>query len=102
MYWFEGQEGLCQLLDHITDEVSNQQQQIKQQQRQSDIATATPLLRAAIDCQEWAKATSLGQGNWITAIYLVRLAVARYQFDFAIDCKSDVTINHRRYEADGN
>jgi hypothetical protein len=81
-FWNNGQIRLCQLLRDMTLKSSL-----------DDPATNTsvlprPLLNLTMDCEQVSKREDLGQGNWITALYCVRLAAAVAKVDYQFQCTS--------------
>ena len=45
-----------------------------------------PLMNMSVDCIELKKREDFGQGNWITAVYCVRIAAALAGVDFQFQC----------------
>mmetsp|Transcript_27594 Transcript_27594/g.58960 ORF Transcript_27594/g.58960 Transcript_27594/m.58960 type:complete len:488 (+) Transcript_27594:105-1568(+) len=92
--WGEPQVRLCELLQKMTqsDELGKQQQQQPanrtQQATQTLLLPFQPLLNLTINCTELLLPHNLGigQGNWITIIYNVRMAVALARVDFQFQC----------------
>lgn len=77
-FWFNGQGKLCALLRNMT--LVNKLGVV------SDEAFAPPLLNMTMDCNEMSKRQDFGQGNWITALYCVRIAAALAMVDFQFQC----------------
>ncbi|KAL3909163.1 MAG: hypothetical protein SGILL_008196, partial [Bacillariaceae sp.] len=77
LFWMNGQDRLCQLLRNMT--LSSQ----------IDGTQEVPpaLLNVTMDCVDHAtNKQGLGQGNWLTALYDARMAVAVAGVDFQFQC----------------
>eukprot|EP00980_Cylindrotheca_fusiformis_P017384 scaffold5395_cov126-Cylindrotheca_fusiformis.AAC.4 len=80
MFWNNGQTKLCDLLHNMTLENS------WEMPRNYTVNLKRPLLNATMDCREMVKHEGFGQGNWVTALYCVRVAAAKAQVDFQFQC----------------
>jgi hypothetical protein len=80
MFWMDGQTKLCNLLQKMTlkDDWDTPRNDTGNQSK--------PLLNATMNCTEMVKQERFGQGNWVTALYCVRVAAAKAQVDFQFQC----------------
>ena len=83
MLWSYGQTNLCSLLQSMALVDS-----IPSPVESSDVALANrPLLNMTIDCVGLQKDQhSLGQGNWVVAVYTTRITAAAARVDFQFQC----------------
>ena len=92
MFWLQGQTRLCNLLRNMTN-VSV----LGGSDTESDSNTTTkpfsalqrrrrPLLNITMDCQAMKRDERFGEGNWITALYCVRIASALAKVDVQFQC----------------
>lgn len=85
MFWNNGQTALCQLLRKMTLVDS-----LDENPSQENVTTANVppryLLNVTMDCVQMKMNEVFGQGNWITALYCVRIAAALAKVDFQFQC----------------
>jgi len=79
LFWNDGQEKLCNLLEAMTFSTSLDDS--------SGIDNPSTLLNVTMDCIDHNKnKQGLGQGNWVTAIYAARMAAYSAGVDFRFQC----------------
>ena len=87
MFWFDGQTRLCNVLRDMTNvdvlgSVTTERNSAPLPQRRG------PLLNVTVDCQEIKKDERFGEGNWITALYCVKIAAAVAKVDMQFQCSN--------------
>lgn len=82
LFWEDDHGKLCNLLKHMSHVTT-----LDEVPKDVDELVRRPLLNATMDCVEISKIEDFGQGNWITALYSVRLAAAAARVDFRFHCK---------------
>lgn len=85
-FWQQGQSKLCQLLRNMTYKVSLEDEYYDGGGGTSPSPPPLPLLNMTIDCEWLATNEGYGQGNWVTALYAVRMATTLAQVDFQFQC----------------
>jgi hypothetical protein len=80
MFWDDGQKRLCRVLRQTTGaKVVGADDAPKR-------SALTPLLKMTVECVGMANNTWFGQGNWVSAFYVVRMAAALANVDFQFQC----------------
>ena len=90
VFWNNGQSRLCNLLRAMT-----LRSNLEEAFPDSLLLSPRPLLNVTMDCVNMQKDQGFGQGNWVTAVYMVHLAAARAQIDHQIQC-SDGKLSQMR------
>ena len=84
LFWDDGQEKLCNLLQNMTFAVS------LDEKNRSNIPPT--VLNATMDCVYHNKhIQGFGQGNWVTAVYAARMAAFLAGVDFKFQCTDKQT-----------
>ncbi|KAL3938196.1 MAG: hypothetical protein SGBAC_006837 [Bacillariaceae sp.] len=83
MFWNDGQNKLCELLHNMTLTDNWDARDFLNETRAS---LERPLLNVTMNCTAEVKQEGFGQGNWITAFYMTRLATAKARVDFQFQC----------------
>lgn len=86
MFWYDGQTKLCNILKNMTMSESFERPILSDSTAPSPHSISTPLLNVTMDCKDRNLYKELGQGNWVTALYCVRIAAARAKVDFQFQC----------------
>ena len=88
MFWNDGQTKLCNILKNMTMSESFERPILSDSTAPSPPphSISTPLLNVTMDCKDRNLYKELGQGNWVTALYCVRIAAARAKVDFQFQC----------------
>jgi hypothetical protein len=88
-FWHNSHSKFCNVIRQITNVTElgvDQPYHIRRQQRRQH-SLPTPLLRAKFDCVAITTDSDIGTGNWITAIYAMRIPAALGMVDLEIQCK---------------
>jgi hypothetical protein len=80
VFWNRGQTQLCDVLRSMTFQNS------LDDPPNVPVLFPLPLLNVTMDCVEMGKKEDFGQGNWITALYCVRIAAAVAKVDYQFQC----------------
>jgi hypothetical protein len=87
LFWKKAQLRLCRILRQMTHS--------KELGGETTTTTTTHpppqlmTLQLSVNCQELASSEAFGQGNWITALYMVRMATALAKVDLQFTCRED-------------
>jgi hypothetical protein len=90
MFWQEGQKRLCRVLRLTTNVkelgASNSNWHHSHSHSNANPRPVVPLVQMTVDCVGMAHNTWFGQGNWVSAFYVVRMAAILAKVDFQFQC----------------
>ncbi|CAJ1952240.1 unnamed protein product [Cylindrotheca closterium] len=84
MFWNDGQKKLCELLQNMTLADNWDVPEFVNETTRDPLER--PLLNVTMNCTAETKKEGFGQGNWVTAYYMARLAAAKARVDFQFQC----------------
>ena len=92
LFWFNGQERLCQLLHNMTladADFGSIRNSAGNTQVHPPMDRPHTLVNVTMDCVDRNRNhPEHGEGNWITAVYAARLAALYYGSDFKFQCSN--------------
>ena len=93
-FWVYGNVKLCKVLRNITltkNKLGEESLHQRQQTYFQNASLSLPLVNMTFNCTLLMTKQGLGQGNWITALYAVRMATELARVDFQFQCDDDAS-----------
>lgn len=91
-FWAYGNVKLCKVLRNMTLVAKLGEESLEQRQQtyfRNHSAIPLPLVNMTFNCTLLMQDQGMGQGNWITALYAVRMATELARVDFQFQCDPD-------------